>query len=120
VAGTTVFTNLNKDFNFGARLTVAVVSVLIALLTAAQTFLNYGKRAEACRSVSSQFGNIRREIDILEKFPPSSPQEMEVKLRELNGLITKISSDAPLIDAPRKNVGWGGSGGGSDIMIRER
>jgi Kef-type K+ transport system membrane component KefB len=71
IAGTTVFANLGKDFSTTARLIVATISIITAVITAMQTFLNYGKRAESHRSVSNQFGTLRREIDILEQFPPS-------------------------------------------------
>jgi hypothetical protein len=79
IAGTTVFANLNKGFSTEARVTVAVVSILTAALTGTQTFLNYGKRAETCRSVVSRLGSIRREIDVLEIQVPASRDEMAVR-----------------------------------------
>jgi hypothetical protein len=100
VAGTTVFANLGKDFSLGARLLVAFVSITTALLAAMQTFLNYGQRAEAHRSISHQFGNLRREIDILEQFPPSTEMGMKNALLEFNRRIEQITKDAPLIDVP--------------------
>lgn len=112
IAGTTVFANLDKNFSIEARVTVAVVSVLTAVLSATQTFLNYAKRAETYRSVASQLGNIRREIDVLELNVPSSRSELAAALRELNALIAKVSDDAPLIEAPRDR--WTGD----DIMYR--
>jgi len=116
VAGTTAFTNLTKDtFSFKAQIIVVTVSVIAAVLTAVQTFVNYGQRAEKSRAVSNQFGGVRKEIDVLENFPPSSDQEMQAKLLALNKEITDISKDAPIIDAPRRQD-YGG-GGPSMIML---
>lgn len=119
VTGTTVFTNLDAEFSYSARLTVVVVSLVAAILSAVHTFYNFGARSEQCRSVSMQFGHIRREIDILRHFPPTTLEAMETKLRDLNGLIQKVSNDAPLIEAPRQVSRSGGSGGsgGSHVMI---
>jgi hypothetical protein len=105
IAGTTVFANLNKDFSNEARITVAVFSVLTAALTATQTFMNCAKRAETYRSVASQLGNIRREIDILETQVPPSREGLTAALRQLNTLIAKVSDDAPLIEAPEGEGG---------------
>ena len=59
IAGTTVFANLNKDFPEQGKVTVVIISLLTAILTAVQTFMNYGKRSETYRSVSSRFGAVR-------------------------------------------------------------
>jgi len=113
IAGTTVFANLNKDFSNEARITVAVFSVLTAALTATQTFMNYAKRAEQCRSVASRLGNLRREIDVLETQVPASQSAMAEQLRKLNELIAKVSEDAPLIEGPK-------GAGGNDLLLLMR
>ena len=110
VAGTTVFATLGKDFSIEARLIVAFVSIATAILTAMQTFQNYGKRAEACRSTSHQFGILRREIDILEQFPPTSEKEMQTALQALNSRIGEITKDAPLIELQLPSRGSRASG----------
>ena len=97
ITGTTAFTNLNRDFSYETRLVVGVGSLAVAVVSALHTFLNYGKRSEICRSISAQLGNARREIDVLQQFPPDVPQEKYAKLRELNETIKKISLDAPLV-----------------------
>jgi hypothetical protein len=102
-----VFANLSKDFSTTARLTVAIVSLATAILAAMQTFLNYGKRAETHRAISHQFGTLRREIDVLEKFPPSTDDEMRDKLYEFNSRIADITKDAPLIDVPPEKIAGG-------------
>src|SRR6266571_486803 len=82
IAGTTAFANLAKDtFSFKAQVIVVVVSMTAAALTAVQTFFNYGQRAEKSRSVSNQFGGVRKGIDILEQFPPASDDEKQAKLQ---------------------------------------
>jgi hypothetical protein len=100
IVGTTVFATLSKDFTMTARLTVAFFSIAAAVLAGLQTFLNYGKRAEQHRAVASQFGTIRREIDILDGDPPETIEAFRARLRNLNAMIAKVSDDAPLIDSP--------------------
>lgn len=115
IAGTTVFANLSKDFSTAARLTVAIISITTAILTALQTFLNYGKRAETYRAISHQFGTLRREIDVLEQFPPSTDDQMRDKLNEFNKRIADITKDAPLIELLPEGSS-GGPGGWTNAL----
>jgi hypothetical protein len=82
IVGTTIFATLAKDLSLWARLSVAFLSIGAAVFAGLQTFLNYGKRAEHYRSVASQYGTIRREIELLEVDMPASPQEFAKRLRE--------------------------------------
>lgn len=119
IAGTTAFTNLAKDtFSFKAQVTVVTVSVIAAVLTAVQTFVNYGQRSEKSRTASNLLGAVRKDIDILEKFPPATDREMREKLQELNSKITDASKDAPLIDAPRTASTYGSGGPGMIVLQR--
>lgn len=82
---------------------VGIISLLATVLVGVQTFYNFHKRAEANRSIASQFGHIRRKIDILKEFPPAEASHLEVKLQELNDLIGRVSCDAPAIEVrPRR------------------
>ena len=104
IAGTTVFANLGKDFSTTARLIVAFISITTAVLTAIQTFLNYGKRAKAHRSISHQFGSLPRDRytrTISSKFRKRNAGYS----KNLNSRIGEITKDAPLIEARRLKKG---------------
>jgi hypothetical protein len=100
VAGTTVFANLSKSFSYNARVTVVVISVATAILTALQTFMNFGKRSEQHRDVSTRLGDVRRSFDIELQFPPETVAEKRAALEKLNKEIGAVTKDAPLVHVP--------------------
>jgi hypothetical protein len=103
ITGATVFTNLNQEMSISVKVAVGTISLLAAVLVGIQTFYNFSKRSESHRSIASQFGHIRREIDILKQFPPEDQAQLEAKIRELNEVIGRISGDAPTIEAPHSS-----------------
>jgi hypothetical protein len=94
IAGATLFAEV-KD----PRITMAVgvVGLLAALLSAVQTFYSHAKRGEQHRTVAAQLGNIKREIEIFEKFTPEDIKEQETRIRQISDELTKIESDAPVV-----------------------
>src|ERR1022692_2903244 len=124
---TSLFATLNKDLGMWPRIATAMVSFISALLTSAVTFLQYGSRAEGYRIASAQFGNVRREIDILQRYMPKSREEQIAALQKVSAEIGEISKQAPpileeyakrtksvpspTVPSPALTGGSGGSGG---------
>jgi hypothetical protein len=100
IAGTTVFANLTKSFSYNARLAVVIISVTTAVLSALQTFLNFGKRSEEHRSNSARLGDIRRMVDIELQFPPETVEGKRAALEKINREIAAVTDKAPLVEVP--------------------
>jgi hypothetical protein len=60
--GTSVFATLQHDVTIWVRVLVATLIVVSAMLTALQTYMRYGSRAEAHQRASRDYGNVVREI----------------------------------------------------------
>lgn len=80
------------------RITVGIVGIIAAILSAIQTFYSQAKRAENHRFVASQLVHIRRDIEIFERFVPDRKSEREQRFREIDERISQIEEDAPAID----------------------
>jgi SMODS and SLOG-associating 2TM effector domain family 4 len=59
VVGTSVFTSLNDNPSLGAKIAVAVLSVLAAVAAGAKEYLALDKRCSAHRQASSDYGRLR-------------------------------------------------------------
>lgn len=81
------------------RITVGIVGIIAAILSAIQTFYSHAKRAENHRFVASQLVHVRRDIEIFERFVPDSKSEREQRIREIDERISQIENDAPAINA---------------------
>lgn len=75
VVGTTVFGALEHTLHLGIRIAVGAVSVGVAVLTAIQTFLRFGERAEAHRVASAKYESLSNEIRLLMAVPPNDVEE---------------------------------------------
>jgi hypothetical protein len=60
--GTSVFATLQHDVTIWVRVVIATLIVVSAMLTALQTYMRYGSRAEAHQRASRDYGNVVREI----------------------------------------------------------
>lgn len=80
------------------RITVGIVGIIAAILSAIQTFYSHAKRAENHRFVASQLVHVRRDIEIFERFVPDSKSEREQRIREIDERISQIENDAPAIN----------------------
>ena len=67
IVGTTVFSSIaSSSTNSIILLVVAgLLSVVAAVFSSLNTFLNYGELAERHRNASVKYGNLRREIEEL-------------------------------------------------------
>ena len=80
------------------RITVGIVGIVAAILSAIQTLYSHAKRAENHRLIASQLVHVRRDIEIFERFVPDSKSEREQRIREIEERILKIEEDAPAIN----------------------
>ncbi len=80
------------------RITVGIVGIIGAILSAIQTFYSQAKRAENHRFVASQLVHIRRDIEIFERFVPDNESEREQRFREIDERISQIEEDTPATD----------------------
>lgn len=81
---------------------VAIIGFLSAILTAVQTFIKPVERAEECRGVSAELGGIKRELDLIQRFPPNNSDSLKEMLVKINDRITDIKRKAPLVSIDEK------------------
>lgn len=96
IAGATLFAEVSDPH---IRMGVGIVAMIAAVLSAVQTFYSHARRSEQHRTASAQFGRIRRDIEILEQFPPHSKEESEQKIRDINEAIWKIDNESPIVES---------------------
>ncbi len=82
ITGTTLFATLASQTSTAIRLTLGIVSILAAVLTALHTTLAYSDRASQYRATGAQYGSIRREIERYQAFPPTSRDGIEGILQD--------------------------------------
>jgi hypothetical protein len=63
IVGTSVFSALSSNKNPWVLQMVGAISVLAAVLSGIQTFLNYGQLATSHQTAANQYGKLRRRID---------------------------------------------------------
>lgn len=63
IAGTSVFATLAEEPHVYAKIAVGLVSLLVAVLGALQTFLRLSERAEKHRESGAKFGALLKEIE---------------------------------------------------------
>jgi len=98
VVGTGIFGTLEKSASVAWRVAVGVLSVLTTILTAIQTFLRYGEKAEKHRNVAVRYGEIRRDIDLTLALPPALRGDAKKFLETIKAQLDAIEADAPEID----------------------
>ena len=65
VVGTSVFATLQQKPEFWWQLTVGLMSIAAAVLSALQSFLGYNDKAEKHRSAGAKYNAIGRELELL-------------------------------------------------------
>ena len=111
VAGTSVFAALGQEVSLSARIAVAAVSILAAVLAALQTFLRYSERAESHRRSAAGFASFRRELEItnvkLKRDPAAIPDALLASLQQrLDGLLGNAPSFAFLYGHYSSNLDY--------------
>jgi hypothetical protein len=68
IAGLTLLTEISNPL---LKVSVGLIGLFAAILSGIQTFYSHAKRSEAHRATAIQLGQLRREIEILDRFPPN-------------------------------------------------
>lgn len=78
---------------------LGAIGLVAAVLVAVQTFLSLAKRAEQHRSAAVQLGAVKREIEIVQEWPPASTEAKQIA-EEINKRLTEIENSAPTVNVP--------------------
>ena len=99
VSGATILTDIQDPT---IKTIAGVIGLIAAVLSAVQTFYSHAKRSELHKASAVALGQARREIEVLEKFPPTKKTEREKRFRDIEELISQADKGAPLpmISAP--------------------
>jgi|SRR5215207_3893533 len=98
VVGTTLFTSLSNSNNQNLVLVAALMSVVAIVLTALQTFLNYGDLVTSHRAAANAYGDLRRRIEQLLVFGDAA--QLQEPMAEIAGIWTKLEQDS--VDVPQR------------------
>ena len=93
IVGTTVFTALDSSEGLDVRLKVliALTSIVTAILTGCQTFLQLADKAEAHRRAATKYSELRRLIEQGLTFPSTITNDMVTSIRSTYDAITEAS-----------------------------
>jgi hypothetical protein len=94
--GSAIFATLEKEVTLRIRILIGSVSIVSAVLAGLQTFLRFSDRAGKHRSMSAQFGAIRRTIQQILLFSSTS-EELKPLVENLKVEIDNLELEAPEI-----------------------
>lgn len=103
IAGITLLTEVVEP---RIRITVGIVGIFAAILSAIQTFYSHAKKAENHRFIAAQLVHVRRDIEIFERFVPDRKSEREQRIREFEERISETEEAAPATEALADRNKW--------------
>jgi ABC-type uncharacterized transport system fused permease/ATPase subunit len=95
VVGTSVFASLQAKPEFWWQVTVGLMSIAAAILSALQSFLGFNDKAEKHRTAGSRYNAVGRELE----FWLAQPQEDLEKLEAIRHRIDALASESLHIPA---------------------
>ena len=95
IAGATLLTEIDNAL---VKVIVGLIGLFAAILSGIQTFYSPAKRSEAHRVAAIRLGQIRREIEILDRFPPTDKKTQEEMIKQISDRIAKVEEDSPVVD----------------------
>jgi len=93
VVGTTLFSSLGTSADVRLITFAAIMSVAAVILTALQTFLNYGELVSAHRAAAGAYGSLRRRAEQLVVF--EDPAKLREPMSQIADTWTKLDQDSP-------------------------
>ena len=97
--GTSVFATLTKQANL--LVLTGALSVLVTIISALQTFLSYGERADKHRGAGARYGVVGRELELI----LAKPQFDSTALARVKERLDALAQECPHIpDAVNKRV----------------
>jgi hypothetical protein len=80
------------------RFTAGVIGVLAAILAGVQTFYNFARRSGMHRAASTQLGQIRHDIEGLEKLPQKYLKSQTEIFLHISDRLIKMEETAPAME----------------------
>ena len=112
---------LSNAVEFRLRITFGIVGIIAAILSAVQTFYSHGKKAENQLLVVYQLVQVRRDIELYEKFFPENKPEREQRIRLIEERLSTIEEDLLTREVKYKIKNWpwiiAGSAGAVLVII---
>jgi hypothetical protein len=93
LVGTSIFASLGETVTPSIQISVGIISVVAATLSAVQTFLGFSERAAKHRASASRYGSARRRIEEMLAISRESMTTEEIS--NLRREIDSISEEAP-------------------------
>lgn len=98
VVGSSLFSTLQKEASFSAKLIIGAASVLAAVFAAAQGFLRYSERADTHRKVAAALSAMKRELEVQQAFPAQERGEQSQYASDFLARWRALLEDAPTPD----------------------
>lgn len=95
VVGTSVFATLQAKPEFWWQVTVGVMSIAAAILSALQSFLGFNDKAEKHRTAGSRYNMVGRELELW----LAQPQEDLEGLESIRQRVDALAQESPHIPA---------------------
>lgn len=96
VIGTSIFSNLGSSKNQEVLVAAGIVSMIAAVLSGIQTFLNYPELAVRHHSAGCKYGELRRRIEELIVIA-KDPGELEEAIAEIRREWNSLDNESPEI-----------------------
>ena len=97
IVGTTVFLQITQDPTQISKVIVGLVSILVAVLTALQTLLNFGDLASRHRSAGVAYSSVYRSVAQCLAFPLYDRKEIEIWVGKTRDHLRDIASVSPTV-----------------------
>ncbi len=97
VVGTAVFASLEDHPHLIVQVAVGMLSILAAVFSILQTFLNYSERADKHRVACVEYGILMRELEQTSAFFRGGDAELEQYLGELRARWDELTKSSPVI-----------------------
>jgi hypothetical protein len=104
IVGTSVFSALSSNRNPWILGMVGAISVVAAVLSGIQTFLNYGQVAAKHQSAANKYGKIRRRIEELLNMS-DAPADINSLLKAIREDWDVLEDEAPTVPQRFHDVG---------------
>lgn len=78
---------------------IGIMSVLVGILSALQTFFRFSEKAEKYKTISAKYGAVRRELEYLMTQDEISKNELERQLKTIRSSMDDLASNSLSIPA---------------------
>lgn len=99
IVGTALFASIQKSPSLEWRIIAGIVSLLAAILSALQTFLNLSERADAHKVSGLNYSGIRRTLELfILKYKTETGDDNDDAIRELTAIadnLLKLAKESP-------------------------